>query len=99
MTQPARPRLGTVTFGAWSCTVRLVMGNERGLDLATTDLVNLLARVEVAASRFRIDSELSRANALAGRPVPVSRLLTDLVGAALDAAARTDGAVDPTLGR
>jgi thiamine biosynthesis lipoprotein len=94
-----RPRLGTVTFGAWSCTVRLVLGNERSLELATTDLVNLLARVDAAASRFQTDSELTRANSLAGRPVPVSRLLTDLVGAALDAAARTDGAVDPTVGR
>jgi thiamine biosynthesis lipoprotein len=39
------------------------------------------------------------ANARAGRPVPVPALLVDLVGAALDAAARTNGAVDPTVGR
>jgi thiamine biosynthesis lipoprotein len=91
--------LATATFGAWSCTVRLVVADERVLDYATTDLVNLLGRVEAAASRFRADSELSRANALAGRPVPISRLLTDLVGAALDAAAQTGGAVDPTIGR
>jgi FAD:protein FMN transferase len=92
-------QLATATFGAWSCTVRLVVADERVLDYATTDLVNLLGRVEMAASRFRADSELSRANALAGKPVPVSHLLTDLVGAALDAAAQTGGAVDPTVGR
>ena len=91
--------LGTATFGAWSSTVRLVVADARVLDFATTDLVNLMARVDAAASRFRADSELSRANVLAGRPLPVSRLLSDLVGAALDAAAQTGGAVDPTVGR
>jgi thiamine biosynthesis lipoprotein len=90
--------MATATFGAWSCTVRLVVVDERVLDYATTDLVNLLGRVDAAASRFRADSELSRANDLAGKPMPVSHLLTDLVGAALAAAARTDGAVDPTVG-
>jgi len=54
--------------------------------------------VELAASRFRSDSELSRANARAGRPLPISRLLTRLVAAALEAAERTGGALDPTLG-
>jgi thiamine biosynthesis lipoprotein len=96
-TAPA-PAPATAIFGAWSCTVRLVVGDERVLDFATSDLVNLLGRVDAAASRFRSDSELSRANEFAGRPLPVSRLLTDLVGAALDTAARTGGAVDPTVG-
>ncbi len=91
------PRLGTAIFGAWSCTVRVVV-DERVLDLATTDLINLLGRVDAAASRFRPDSELSRANDHAGRPLPVSHLLTDLVAAALEVAAQTDGAVDPTVG-
>jgi len=35
---------------------------------------------------------------MAGRPVPIPRLLSDLVKAALDAAAYTGGAVDPTVG-
>jgi FAD:protein FMN transferase len=93
-----RAELPTAIFGAWSCTVRLVVADERVLDPATADLVNLLGRVDAAASRFRPDSELSRANDCAGRPIPVSHLLTDLVGAALDAAAETGGAVDPTVG-
>lgn len=52
---------------------------------------------EARASRFRADSELSRANATAGRPVELTRELADLVGFALDAAARTDGLFDPTV--
>ena len=83
---------------AWSCTVRLVVTDVRAARPARDDLEALLARVDAAASRFRADSALSRANANAGRPTPVPHLLIDLVDAALDAARRTDGAVDPTLG-
>ena len=84
---------------AWSCTVRLVVEDDRALAPATADLYALLDRVDAAASRFRPDSALSVANARAGRPTPIPRLLVELVGAALDAAADTAGAVDPTLGR
>jgi thiamine biosynthesis lipoprotein len=87
------------TFEAWSSTMRLVVDEDLALRPATEHLWALLHRVEKAASRFRPDSEISRANHNAGRPVPVSRLLVDLVGAALDAAADSDGAVDPTIGR
>jgi thiamine biosynthesis lipoprotein len=76
----------------------LVVDDPAALNPATADLRALLDRVDTAASRFRPDSELSRANGYAGRPVPVSRLLVELVDAALAAAADTGGAVDPTLG-
>ena len=45
--------MGTAIFGAWSCTVRLVVADDRVLDYATADLINLLGRVDAAASRFR----------------------------------------------
>ena len=83
---------------AWSCTVRLVVDDSRALVPAAADLTTLLDQVDTAASRFRADSVLSRANARAGRPVPIPQLLVELVGAALDAAAATGGLVDPTLG-
>src|SRR4051794_33716039 len=86
------------SFRAWSCTVRLVVDEARALRPATADLHALLERVDRAASRFRPDSALSIANARAGRPCPVPRLLVDLVDAALQAALRTDGAVVPTVG-
>ncbi len=84
---------------AWSCTVRLVVDDARVLDAAAADLHTLLERVDDAASRFRADSELSLANARAGRPTPISLLLVELVDAALRMAQHTDGALDPTLGR
>jgi thiamine biosynthesis lipoprotein len=52
---------------------------------------------DATLSRFRPDSELSRLNAAAGRAVVVEPLLFDAVGAALDAAAATDGLFDPTV--
>jgi len=90
--------LPTETWQDWSCLVRLVVTDAAALEPATADLRALMLRVEQAASRFRPDSELSRANARGGRPVPISRLLSQLVAAAVEAAERTGGTVDPTLG-
>jgi FAD:protein FMN transferase len=85
-------------FRAWSSTVRLVVTDDRTLVAATHELRHLLQTVDAAASRFRADSSLAAANRHPGRPVPVSRELAGLVQVALDAAADTDGLVDPTLG-
>ena len=57
-----------------------------------------LAALDRACSRFRADSDLSRVNAGAGRPVPVGSRLRDAVRVALAAAEDTEGLVDPTLG-
>jgi thiamine biosynthesis lipoprotein len=83
---------------AWSCTIRLAVTDAAVLADAAADLDALLDRVDRLASRFRPDSSLSIANAKAGRPVPIPRMLSDLVKAALDTAAYTAGAVDPTVG-
>lgn len=83
---------------AWSCTVRLAVSDPAVLADAAADLDALLDRVDRLASRFRADSSLSHANAKPGRPVPIPRMLADLVKAALDTAAYTAGAVDPTVG-
>jgi thiamine biosynthesis lipoprotein len=56
-----------------------------------------LAAVDRACSRFRPDSELAEVGR-AGRAVPVSALLADLVAASLRVARMTGGAVDPTVG-
>ena len=55
-------------------------------------------RSNATCSRFRADSELSRAGRAGDRPVEVSPLLADLVETALAAAHETDGDVDPTVG-
>lgn len=53
--------------------------------------------LDLACSRFREDSDLSRLNR-AGVPVVVSPLLATAIHVALRAARLTDGAVDPTVG-
>ena len=56
------------------------------------------AIAEAVCSRFEPDSEVMRLSGRAGEPVPVSRLLLELVDFALSLAAATDGAFDPTVG-
>lgn len=85
------------SWSAWSCQVRVVC-DSRVLDAVAADLVAVLAAVDQAASRFRPESELSRANRRAGTPVAIGRLLTSLVADSLAAAEQTDGVVDPTIG-
>jgi FAD:protein FMN transferase len=57
-----------------------------------------VAAVDAACSRFRLDSELSRVNALAGSPVEVGALFAEALDTALRAAELTGGDVDPTVG-
>ena len=57
-----------------------------------------LDAIDEACSRFRDDSELVALNAAAGRPARVSPVLREAIEVALQAAALTDGDVDPTVG-
>jgi thiamine biosynthesis lipoprotein len=57
-----------------------------------------LAAIDLACSRFREDSELSRLNRSAGLWVEVGPVLHEAIGVALRAAAATAGSVDPTVG-
>ncbi|MDX2973043.1 FAD:protein FMN transferase, partial [Kribbella solani] len=85
-------------WSAWSCAVRLTVEDPAVLGAACGELKGLMDRVDKAASRFRVDSELSVVNRRAGALVPVSRLLVDLVDVSLVAARVSGGAVDPTVG-
>jgi thiamine biosynthesis lipoprotein len=58
-----------------------------------------LAAIDLACSRFREDSDLSRVNRAGGRPVSVSTLLIEALEAAVRACWLTQGAVDPTVGQ
>lgn len=68
------------------------------LDRAAQVLTAEVDRMELAASRFRADSELSAVNRNAGQWVAVSGYLGDLVTEALHAAEQTDGLTNPCLG-
>ncbi len=83
-------------FRAMGTTVSLLLPTPQA-GAGCRAVQTLFAEWESALSRFRPDSELSRLNARAGRPVGVSPLLYRVVAAALDAARATEGLFDPTL--
>jgi thiamine biosynthesis lipoprotein ApbE len=69
------------------------------LALASSIARSVITEIDRTCSRFRADSELSQFNSAAGSGfVRVSALLDEVIGVALDAAAATDGLVDPTIG-
>jgi len=86
------------SFPAIGTTARVVVTDGSALGYARAELARRLELLDVTCSRFRSDSELSRMNARAGRPVEISPLLTCLVSVALTAARSSHGLVDPTLG-
>lgn len=89
--------LASATFAALGTTAFLAIDDESALDEARRLLADELAAIDLACSRFRSDSELSRLNAAAGTPTRVGPLLAEAVAVALRAAAQTGGAVDPTV--
>jgi len=78
--------------------VHLSTAQESELEHARKIAVQLLDDVDRTCSRFREDSDLVRANTGAGSWTEVDPILVQAIGGALDAAAQTDGLVDPTLG-
>ncbi|WP_168929661.1 FAD:protein FMN transferase [Nocardioides sp. GY 10127] len=95
---PVRP-CGALSWSALGCTVDLRTERAEDLASASTLLAQVLRDVDDVASRFRPDSDLSRANAAPGRWVQVDPLLVSAVQVALDAAEATGGLVHPLLGR
>ncbi len=93
------PRLDAVEFRALGVNVRLVVSDASVLAAAHDLLREGLDALDLACSRFRSDSELSRLNDADGRITQVSPLFARAIDVALHAAERTDGDVDPTLGR
>ncbi len=82
----------------WSTRARLVVTDPGALDEATARVRMLLDEVEMAASRFRDDSEIRTLTPGADGTVEVSPMLADLLTEALEAARTSGGAVDPTVG-
>ncbi|MBL7493305.1 FAD:protein FMN transferase [Frankia sp. AgW1.1] len=93
-----QPEPASAEWSVWSTKARLVVTDPATLDEAHRIVVDQLAAVDAAASRFRDDSEVSRLAAAGGEPRRVSPVLAELIGVALTAAASTNGDVDPTLG-
>jgi FAD:protein FMN transferase len=84
----------THRFHAMGCEVVLATASAS----AVRAVVQLFRTRERTFSRFILGSELNRANACAGRAVHVSHEFATMLRTALDAAAESDGLVNPTLG-
>ncbi|HXZ61402.1 MAG TPA: FAD:protein FMN transferase [Acidimicrobiales bacterium] len=90
--------LSARSFKAIGTTATVVVGDPAAAHAAASALAEELRAIDLACSRFRADSELQAVHAGAGRPVRVGALLFEALETALDAAVRTGGAVDPTVG-
>ena len=78
--------------------MHLLATDPSALPAARVEVDAELDAIELAASRFRPDSEVCRLAEADGARVPVSPVLADLIAAALEAARTTGGDVDPTVG-
>lgn len=86
------------TWQALGTTAVLVVTGVERLEAARAAVERELALIDRTCSRFREDSDLSRANAHAGSAVRVDRVLIEALEVALRAARITGGDVDPTVG-
>ena len=86
------------SWEAWSSRVHVAVADAAALADARAAVTDELAAIDRTCSRFRGDSELERVHAAGGEAVRVSPLLAEAVAVALDAARRTAGLVDPTIG-
>ena len=89
----------TASFSALGTTAAVTVVDGQALPEALALVQDELRRIDETCSRFRDDSELAFLNRSAGRPFVASPLLLEALTVALYAAARTDGDVDPTVGR
>ena len=89
----------TASFTALGTSASVTVLNAQHLSAARAIVTDELRCIDETCSRFRDDSELARLNRTAGTPFAASPLLLEALLVALYAAARTDGDVDPTVGR
>ena len=89
----------TESWQALGSSVVLRVARGERIAAARAAVERELDAIDRACSRFRVDSELSRVNARAGRSTGVSELFAQALELALRAAELTDGDVDPSVGR
>lgn len=89
----------TAAFPALGTSAVVAVDEDERLAVARTAVEHELAAIDLACSRFRDDSELSRVNAAGGREAAVGPLLLEALRVALRAAVATGGLVVPTVGR
>ncbi|HZV27509.1 MAG TPA: FAD:protein FMN transferase [Acidothermaceae bacterium] len=90
--------LPTAQWPAIGTTASVVVTDPAYLDAARQIVVDELAQLDLACSRFRSDSEVARLATRGNAWTAVSEVLADVLTCALDVARVTDGDVDPTMG-
>src|SRR5260370_24066168 len=86
------------TFGVFGTTAVIVVTEPAALGSARGIADAEFAAVDLACSRFRPDSELSRLNRARGELAQISELFAALIAEALRVAELTGGGVDPPSG-
>lgn len=89
---------GSADWRALGTSAHLVVTDPGRLAVARAAVEQVLDEIDRAASRFRDDSELSQLNAADNEWRVISPLFAHALRVALDAAAWTEGLVDPTVG-
>jgi thiamine biosynthesis lipoprotein len=92
----APPAVTRETFRVFGTTATLLVTDATAMRAARELADAELAAVDLACSRFRTDSELTRVNGAGGAATDISPLLATLIDEALRAARLTAGDVDPT---
>jgi thiamine biosynthesis lipoprotein len=90
--------VNTTRWGALGTSVVVAVTDPTAMQAAREAVAAEVTALDLACSRFRADSDLSRLNAAGGAPVVVSSLLAQAIRVALRAARLTAGDVDPTVG-
>lgn len=96
---PLDQRPVTQQWAALGTYAQIVVDDDTAAPRALEIGKGVVAHIDATCSRFRPDSDLSRASARAGSWVQVDPMLVRALDAALGAARATGGLVDPTLGR
>jgi thiamine biosynthesis lipoprotein len=89
---------GSARWRALGTAVQVLTADPAALAAAVEAVEALLGEVDVALSRFRSDSELTRLNSGAGHWQPLAPLTVRALRVAVEAARWTGGLVDPTVG-
>ena len=92
-------RVAAAEIDAIGTRVRIVVWPADRLEEATEAVSAELHRLDMQASRFREDSEISRLHARGGGLFYISDGLAEVLAVALAAARFTEGLVDPTVGQ
>src|SRR5437879_13736522 len=90
--------LGIADDRALGGSMRVIVTRPQSLVAAKAAVDEVIREIDIAASRFREDSELCRLNAMPDKVIKVRPLLAQAIESGLRGARMTEGAGDLTIG-